>query len=136
MMRLVVYVRSSFCPDVARWRRWVDEHPIDYVEFDIDRDEEAYHRVLAWTGHESVPTLVIAPDDDVVPFEEPSPLPSGHGPRAIDRGTMLTEPNPGQIAPFLDRHGIAYGETAGTEQQVAAGANSDAADSRPWWKLR
>ena len=94
MSRLVVYVRSSFCPDVARWRRWVSANPIDYVEFDIDRDPEAYRRVLDWTGHESVPTLVIAADDGIVPIEEPEPLPAGSGPRAIDRGTMLTEATP------------------------------------------
>ena len=138
MSRLVVYVRSSFCPDVARWRRWVSENPIDYVEFDIDRDEEAYHRVLAWTGHESVPTLVIADDDDIVPFEEPEPLPAGRGPRAIDRGTMLTEPNPGQIAVFLDRHRIPYGDQSEDEQPgavAADGAAPEDAAKRPWWKL-
>lgn len=140
MTRLVVYVRSSFCPDVARWRRWVSEHPLDYVEFDIDRDVEAYHRVLEWTGHESVPTLVIAPDDGIAPFEEPALLPPGRGPRAVDRGTMLTEPNPGQIAPFLDRHGITYGDRAeATEPQPAGAASAaaapGAASRRPWWKL-
>ena len=65
MARLVVYVRSSFCPDVARWRRWVSEHPLEYVEIDIDRDVEGYDRVIAWTGHEAVPTLVIAADDEI-----------------------------------------------------------------------
>ncbi len=137
MPRLVVYARSSFCPDVARWRRWVSEHPLEYVEFDIDRDDEAYQRVLAWTGHESVPTLVIAPDDDIVPIEEPKPVPRGRGPRAIDRGTMLTEPNPGQIGPFLDRHGIAYGDLADEAEAVAATAAraTDGTDKRPWWKL-
>lgn len=144
MSRLVVYVRSSFCPDVARWRRWVSANPIDHVEFDIDRDPEAYRRVLDWTGHESVPTLVIAADDGIVPIEEPEPLPAGRGPRAIDRGTMLTEPNPGQIAPFLDRHGIPYGDPAeeaapAVAAGVAAGDRDGASDApgrRRWWKLR
>ncbi len=128
MPRLVVYVRSSFCPDVARWRRWVSEHPLDYTEFDIDHDDDAYNRVLAWTGHESVPTLVIAPEHGVEPIEQPAPLPPGRGPRAIDRGTMLTEPNPGQIAPFLERHGIAFGE-------LETGAVTDAPQKRAWWKV-
>ena len=108
MARLVVYVRSRFCPDVARWRHWLQDTEIDYVELDIDVDREAYDRVKAWTGHESVPTLVVAPDNGLGPIEEPSALPTGRGPRAIDRGTMLTEPNPGQIAPFLERHGIPF----------------------------
>ncbi|HJM88294.1 MAG TPA: glutaredoxin domain-containing protein [Dehalococcoidia bacterium] len=124
MSRLVVYLRSSFCPDVSRWRRWVADHPVEYTEFDIDHDAEAYDKVLAWTGHESVPTLVIAPDDGVDPIEEPAPLPGGRGPRAVDRGTMLTEPNPGQIAPFLERHGIAF--------ENADGDAVGSAESRPW----
>ena len=78
-----------------------------YIEFDIDEDDDAYHCVLAWTGHESVPTLVIAADDSVEPIAEPASLPERRGPRAVDRGTMLTEPNPGQVGPFLRRHGIA-----------------------------
>ncbi len=51
MSRLVVYLRSAFCPDVARWQRWVSEHPLEYLEFDIDTNREAYDKVLAWTGH-------------------------------------------------------------------------------------
>jgi glutaredoxin len=112
--RLVVYVRSRVCPDVARWRRWLQQHELDYVELDIDTDADAYERVLRWTGFESVPTLVIAPGDGLDPIEAPSALPAGRGPRAIDRGTMLTEPNPGQIAPFLERNGIPVIRVEGT----------------------
>jgi len=115
--RLVVYGRSSPCPDMFRWQRWVAEHPVDFVEFDIDADDEAYRKVIAWTGHESVPTLVIASEDGVDPIAAPAPLPAGRGPRGFDRGTMLTEPNPGQVAPFLERHGIPFARA------VAPGAN-------------
>ena len=125
MARLVVYVRSAFCPDVWRWQRWLSTHPVERLEIDIDQDDEAYARVRAWTGHESVPTLVIAPDDGLEPLEEPEPLP-GRSPRAIDRGSMLTEPNPGQVEAFLDRWGIPYGEAADGDE-VADG-------ERPWWK--
>ena len=128
MARLVVYVRSSFCPDVWRWQHWVSKHELDYVEIDIDRDDEAYAKVRAWTGHESVPTLVIAPDDGLDPVEEPEPLP-GDSPRAVDRGTMLTEPNPGQVEAFLDRWGIPYGPSGGEQEEALAG------ESRPWWKI-
>jgi len=114
MARLVVYGRSSFCPDMYRWKKWVEQHPLDYVEFDIDRDDEAYDKVIGWTGHESVPTLVIALDDGVDPIEEPRPL-GDRSPRAFDRGTMLTEPNLGQIAPFLQRHSIPFGGEGGSE---------------------
>ena len=115
MARLVVYVRSRFCPDVGRWRRWRDRHELEVIELDIDHDPDAHARVLRWTGHESVPTLVIASDDGLDPIEAPAPLPSGRSPRAIDRGTVLTEPNPGQIAPFLERHGIPFAEIEGAD---------------------
>jgi len=133
MTRLVVYVRSSFCPDVARWRRWVAEHPLEHLEIDIDRDDAAYEKVLAWTGHESVPTLVIAPEDGLDPVEKPAPLPGGRRPRAVDRGTMLTEPNPSQIGPFLERHGIAFGG-GGAKEQIAAATATNATQQRPWWR--
>lgn len=110
MARLVVYGRSSFCPDMMRWDHWLKRHPVEHVAFDIDTDREALAKVVAWTGHQSVPTLVIAPDDGFDPIEEPSELPPGRGPRAVDRGVMLTEPNPGQVEEFLDRHGIPYGD--------------------------
>lgn len=102
-----------------RWHRWVTEHAIEFVEFDIDTDEEAYRKVIEWTGHESVPTLVIAPDDSVDPVETPAPLPAGRSPRGFDRGTMLTEPNPGQVAPFLERHGIAFARRDAQEANEA-----------------
>ena len=120
MARLVVYVRSAFCPDVARWQRWLQTHSLDFVELDIDTDDEAYARVRDWTGFESVPTLVIAPDDGIEPIEEPSPL-GGRSPRAVDRGTMLTEPNPGQIEPFLEHNGIPFERLEGGDAAGGGG---------------
>lgn len=112
MTRLVVYGRSGFCPDMMRWDRWVRLHPLSYVEFDIDSDEDARDFVLRHTGHLSVPTLVIAPDDGFDPFEEPEPL-NGRRTRGTDRGRMLTEPAEAQIAEFLARHSIAFGGAGG-----------------------
>ena len=120
MARLVVYGRSAFCPDMHRWRQWVGEHPLRYVEFDIDHDSEAYRKVLAWTGYESVPTLVIAPDDGVDPIELPEPLPSGHGPRGVDRGSMLTEPHRGQVEALLKRHKISFCGPGGVDDTLEA----------------
>ena len=81
--------------------------------------------MIGWTSHESVPTLVIAPDDGVEPIEEPAPLPS-RSPRGVDRGTLLTEPNPGQVEAFLERWGIAYA-TAEQEREPAG-------EDRRWWQ--
>jgi len=115
MARLVVYGSSVPCPDMARFQWWLQRHEVDAIEFvDIHRQEWAYDRVVAWTGHASVPTLVIAADDGLDPIEDPLPL-DGQRARAFDRGTMLTEPNPGQIVEFLQRHGIEV-----TERDVPA----------------
>lgn len=115
MARLVVYGRSAFCPDMYRWRQWVDQHPLQYIEFDIDHDDRAHDRVLAWTGYEAVPTLVIAAEDGFDPIEPPEPLAPGVSPRGVERGMMLTEPNRGQVEAFLKRHGIPFCGPGGTD---------------------
>ena len=112
MTRLVVYGRSGFCPDMMRWDGWVRAHPLAFVLFDIDTDDEALRFVLRHTGHRSVPTLVIAPDDGFDPHEEPAPL-AGRGPRDVDRGSMLTEPSARTQEAFLRRNGIAFGGPGG-----------------------
>ena len=72
MSRLVVYGRSGFCPDMMRWSQWVKAHPIAFHEFDIDADEDARDFVVHFTGHLSVPTLVIAPQEHFGPIEAPA----------------------------------------------------------------
>ncbi|MCK9494525.1 MAG: hypothetical protein M0R75_03380 [Dehalococcoidia bacterium] len=102
---------------MARFQWWLAQHEVADIAFvDIHRDEDAYDRVVAWTGHASVPTLVIAGDDDLEPIEAPAPIEAGQRVRAFDRGTMLTEPNPAQIEPFLLRHGIAVRPREAAEQ--------------------
>ncbi|MGE3857650.1 MAG: glutaredoxin family protein [Dehalococcoidia bacterium] len=108
MPRLVVYGRSTPCPDMYRWMQWLSKHEVEVVEFDINHDAEAFRKVVEWTGHQSVPTLVIASDDGVDPVTAPTALPHGRGPRAVDRGTMLTEPGIGQVEGFLERNGIPF----------------------------
>lgn len=107
MARLVVYGSSIPCPDMARFVWWLQQHEVPgLVMVDIHQERWAHDRVVGWTGHASVPTLVVAEDDGVDPISEPVSVPSGQRVRAFDRGTMLTEPNPQQIADFLRRNGI------------------------------
>src|SRR5690606_4674654 len=116
MARLVVYGSSVPCPDMARFQWWLQRHEVGAITFvDIHREEWAYDRVVEWTGHASVPTLVIASDDGLGPVEPPRAL-EGRRARAFDRGTMLTEPNVGQIAEFLRRHGIEVTERTPTPE--------------------
>jgi glutaredoxin len=106
MARLVVYGSSVPCPDMRRFQRWLERHQVDgMLMLDIHGDRDAMARVKTWTGHASVPTLVIAHDRGIDPIEPPAPL-SGGRVRAVDRGTLLTEPDLAQIVPFLQRHGI------------------------------
>ncbi|RLT41971.1 MAG: hypothetical protein DWI58_07635 [Chloroflexi bacterium] len=117
MARLVVYGRSGYCPDMMRWDRWVREHPLAYVLFDIDVDTDARAFVVRHTGHRSVPTLVIAPDDGFDPIEDPAAL--IRSARDVDRGSMLTEPSAPTIEAFLHRNGIAFGGAGGDPSIVA-----------------
>ncbi len=117
MSRLVVYGRSSFCPDMMRFEQWVRAHPIAFVSFDIDADQDARDFVVHYTGHVSVPTLVIAPEEHFGPIEEPAKL--ARGPRGIDRGSMLTEPANGQVEEFLRRNGIPFGGPGGDPEVTA-----------------
>lgn len=114
MSRLVVYVSSRPCPDMTRWRRWRAGHDVTAIERRVDDDPAAKADLLRLVGHESVPTLVIAGDGSPDPVAPPRAL-DGRSPRAFDRGTVLSEPNPGQIIPFLQRHGIDVTTRAGTD---------------------
>ncbi len=104
--RLIVYGRTSFCPDLARTQRFLDENSVPYTQINIDQDAAAGARVEQWVGHRSVPTVVVASSDTVVPVEDPAPLPAGQHARSFDRGTLITEPSNDALATFLKRHGL------------------------------
>lgn len=106
MARVVVYGSSIPCPDMSRFGWWIDRHEVDaMVMRDIHQDREAMEIILGLTGgNASVPTLVIAPDDGWLPIRPPVPLKGRL--RGVDRGTVLTEPNPGQIIDFLRANDI------------------------------
>ncbi|MGE3961753.1 MAG: glutaredoxin family protein [Dehalococcoidia bacterium] len=124
MARVVVYGSSVPCPDMARFGWWLDRHEVDAMVIrDVHRDREAMEILLGLTGgNASVPTLVITDDDEWLPLRPPSPL-AGRL-RGVDRGTVLTEPNPGQIAGFLRANGI---EVREREKWKPAGGRGGAA---------
>lgn len=103
---LVMYTRTSPCPFVTLAKRVLGDYGVNYVEVFVDRDEDARQRVLDWTGFLSVPTLVAAEPGAVLPFEEPAPLERGASPRAIDRGSMITEPGTHELTIWLQRNGF------------------------------
>jgi glutaredoxin len=103
---LVMYSRSFGCPFITVAKRVLKDYAVPYREIHIDRDEDARARVIAWTGFQSVPTLIVADGESTEPFEPPAPLEPGSSPRGIDRGAMITEATVEQLSAWLLRHGL------------------------------
>lgn len=104
--QLVMYSRTTGCPFISVAKRVLDDYTIAYQEIYIDKDMDARQRVLDWTGFLSVPTLVAAEMGDVLPYLEPSPLPTGSSPRGINRGAMITEASADQLKDWLVQNGF------------------------------
>ncbi|MDP9312207.1 MAG: glutaredoxin [Chloroflexota bacterium] len=106
---LIVYGRTYPCPDLVRSQRFLNTKNVSYRIIHIDKDEEAGEVVERYVGHRSVPTIVVARKGDVLPIEEPAPLPKGRSARSFDRGTLITEPSDEALGSFLQRHGLLNG---------------------------
>lgn len=104
--KLVMYSRSMPCPYVFIALNVLEEFDVPYEEVLIDQDEVALENVLHWTGFLSVPTLLVAEEGSVLPETPPDPLPKGHSPKGIHRGSMITEPNRYQLVQWLAEHGF------------------------------
>jgi glutaredoxin len=109
---LIMYSRTWGCPFITTAKQVLSDYQVPYTEIFIDQDPLAKERVIAWTGFQSVPTLVVAEMGQVTPYEPPSYLPFGETPRGVDRGTMLTEAGHEQLLGWLKRHGFISAEAA------------------------
>lgn len=103
---LVMYSRTTPCPYVRTAKRVLERENIAYREIFIDEDSAAKQRVIAWTGFQSVPTIIVARPGEDLPYEEPAPLAGGASPKNIDRGSMITEPGELQLEGWLQKHGF------------------------------
>ncbi|MEZ4667118.1 MAG: glutaredoxin domain-containing protein [Anaerolineae bacterium] len=103
---LVMYSRTTGCPYITVAKRVLSDYALEYHEIFIDKDVEARKLVQAWTGFLSVPTLVAARNDDMLPYQEPLPIPRGSSPRGINRDSMITEANADQLRQWLAQHGF------------------------------
>jgi glutaredoxin len=103
--RVVVYM-SPWCGTSTNTQRALTEWSVPAKYINIKEDREAAARVREWVGFESVPTVVIAEEDSVEPFEPPAPLPEGKSPRGVDRGSMLTEAGKDQLREWLVKNGL------------------------------
>lgn len=103
---IVMFVRSSFCPGVALARDLLNRYEISYREVKIDTDLEMAARLKEWTGHLSVPTVIIANQGEAVPYIEFLPRPTNRSIKGYDRGPMITEPNNRELENWLHKHGF------------------------------
>ena len=103
--RVVVYM-SPWCYTSADTQRALTEWNVPATFVNIKEDRAAAARVKAWVGYESVPTVVLAEEDSLEPYEAPAPLAAGASPRGIDRGSMMTEANRQQLKAWLVKQGV------------------------------
>jgi formylglycine-generating enzyme required for sulfatase activity/glutaredoxin len=102
---LVVYGRSTFCPDLMAVKRWLNAWNVPYRQLQVDLDEVAAHRLDSWLGSRTVPTLVVAQHGQIDPISTPAPANLSRL-RNTDRGAMLHEPDDITLRAFLARHGF------------------------------
>ncbi len=106
MTRQVVVYMSPWCSTSADTQRALKEWDVPVTFINIKEDREAAARVRGWVGFESVPTIIIAEEGSVEPFEPPAELAAGKSPRGIDRGSMITEATRVQLRSWLVKHEI------------------------------
>jgi len=56
---IVMYARTTFCPDVTRSRGRLTELELPWQELNVEEDPSLFAKVEELTGRRSVPTLVI-----------------------------------------------------------------------------
>lgn len=103
---LILYGRTSFCPDQERALRFLEAKGVPFTRINIDQNREGAELLKRYVGHLSVPTLVIANQGQTLPAAEPTPLPANRSARSFDRGTMITEPSDTALGEFLTRNGL------------------------------
>ncbi|MFQ5945342.1 MAG: glutaredoxin family protein [Anaerolineae bacterium] len=104
--RVVMYSRERSCADVDVARRVLSILRVPYQEINIEEDESARERVMAWTGRATVPTIVIAEGSGVEPLEPVGTVTPGSSPRGVDRGALISEPSADELRAFLEKHDL------------------------------
>ncbi len=102
---LVMYGRSSFCPDLVNVKQWLHQWNVPYRQLNVDMDEQAAFRLDTWLGSRTVPTLVIASQGGIDPVLPPADADLSNL-RNADRGSMLHEADEQTLRAFLTRHGF------------------------------
>ena len=105
MSRLLMYTRQTTCPDQALARHCLQEFNLTPIEINISQQADAAQTLLELVGSLSVPTLVIADDNDQ-PIGPPLPIAPGRSVRNVDRGSIISEPTRDGLRAFLVKHGL------------------------------
>jgi glutaredoxin len=106
MSRTIVVYMSPWCGNSLDTQRALGEWGVAATYINIKEDRTAAARLREWVGFESVPTVVIAEGDSLVPYEPPQPLTSGMSPRGVDRGSIITEAARPQLLAWLTKNGF------------------------------
>ncbi len=106
MSKQVVVYMSPWCYMSQDTQSALREWGVPATFINIKEDKDAAARLRGWVGFESVPTVVLAEDDSVLPYESPALLAAGANPRGVDRGSLITEASRTQLRDWLTRHGV------------------------------
>ena len=109
MGKQVIVYMSPWCYTSQDTQNALKEWGVPATFINIKEDKDAAARVRGWVGFESVPTVILAEADSLLPYEPPASLASGASPRGIDRGSMITEASRVQLKAWLTRHGVLAG---------------------------
>ncbi len=102
---LVMYGRSTFCPDLVKARVWLRAWMVPYHQVNIDLEEQAASRLDRWLGTRTIPTFVVARWGEIDPVAPPAEVDLCRL-RNADRGTMLHEADEATLRGFLVRNGM------------------------------
>jgi formylglycine-generating enzyme required for sulfatase activity/glutaredoxin len=102
---LVVYGRTTFCPDLVKVRAWLHTWNVPYRQVNIDLEEVAAFRLDEWLGTRTIPTLVVAEYGGLDPITAPTEA-DLRNLRNTDRGAMMHEPEEAGLQAFLVRNGF------------------------------
>jgi hypothetical protein len=103
---ILVYASDDRQGDVEVVVRILNEYNIPHRRISIDCDPAALGRILLWTGHRSVPTLVAVDPGEDDPCHPPQPIKYWASPRGVDRGSIISEPSQNELLAWLRRLGL------------------------------
>jgi len=100
-----MYTRNMTCPDQTLARQCLKEWGVVPIEINVSTDPDAAQVLLELVGSLSVPTIVVADENDE-PIEPPKPVGPDRITRNVDRGSIISEPNRNGLRAFLVKHGL------------------------------